>query len=274
MKDYYKILGVSKNTDEQEIKKVYRTLALKYHPDRNSDPDAEKRFKEITEAYGVLIDRAKRREYDLYEQKSHQAGYSEDFKYTQEEIIRDMFKNVYAAGIFKDLERSSGVRFDNRFLNQFFGVRSGFVFGGIFVGGFFPLHTFANLMGNIIKGSLESDAGSYINKRKSISHGGKKGLLKKWGLMLKNGISRQDASSVQVRGKDIYYDLEILSGLAKNGGNIKISIPMDKEREIVRVKIPEGIKDGTKLRLKGKGIKRWRDKAKGDLYLVVSIKDR
>ena len=55
-KDYYAILGVGKNATEDELKKAYRKMALKYHPDKNKDPDAEDKFKEIAEAYEVLSD--------------------------------------------------------------------------------------------------------------------------------------------------------------------------------------------------------------------------
>ena len=66
--DYYDILGVSKNTDEKEIKKAYRKLALKYHPDRNKSKDAEEKFKEISTAYAVLSNPEKRKVYDQYGQ--------------------------------------------------------------------------------------------------------------------------------------------------------------------------------------------------------------
>jgi molecular chaperone DnaJ len=66
-RDYYEILGVSRDADEDTVKKSYRKLALKYHPDRNpGDKEAEERFKEAAEAYEVLRDREKRRIYDLY----------------------------------------------------------------------------------------------------------------------------------------------------------------------------------------------------------------
>ncbi|KAL1481959.1 hypothetical protein MTO96_015204 [Rhipicephalus appendiculatus] len=63
-KDYYKLLGVSKNATEEDIKKAYRRLALRYHPDKNRAPGASERFKEITEAYTVLRDKKTREEYD------------------------------------------------------------------------------------------------------------------------------------------------------------------------------------------------------------------
>ena len=66
-RDYYEVLGVSKNADENAIKKAYRKLAKKYHPDTNSgDADAEKKFKEVTEAYSVLSDKEKRKLYDQF----------------------------------------------------------------------------------------------------------------------------------------------------------------------------------------------------------------
>jgi molecular chaperone DnaJ len=66
-RDYYEVLGVSKGTDEQDIKKAYRRVAMKYHPDRNpDDPDADAKFKEATEAYDVLMDSQKRAAYDRF----------------------------------------------------------------------------------------------------------------------------------------------------------------------------------------------------------------
>ena len=65
-RDYYEVLGVSKNATDKEIKKAYRQLARKYHPDNNKDADAEAKFKEVSEAYEVISDANKRKAYDQY----------------------------------------------------------------------------------------------------------------------------------------------------------------------------------------------------------------
>ena len=73
-KDYYEILGVSKTADEREIKKAYKRLAMKYHPDRNQEQDAETKFKEVKEAYEVLTDDQKRAAYDQYGHAAFEQG--------------------------------------------------------------------------------------------------------------------------------------------------------------------------------------------------------
>merc|ERR1711963_1300591 len=73
-KDYYKILGVARGASDDEIKKAYRKLALKYHPDKNQSPGAEERFKEIGEAYDVLSDAKKKQIYDQYGEDGLKGG--------------------------------------------------------------------------------------------------------------------------------------------------------------------------------------------------------
>lgn len=93
-RDYYQILGLYRNATPKEIKKAYRKLALKFHPDVNrDDPVCEENFKEITEAYGVLIDTEKRRIYDR--------DHHEEFK--REEVFRDIFSHSDFRDVFDDL---------------------------------------------------------------------------------------------------------------------------------------------------------------------------
>jgi DnaJ-class molecular chaperone len=107
-KNYYEILGVSPEAPPEEVKKAYRQLALKFHPDRNpGDRQAEERFKEISEAYGVLMDPEKRKQYDLLSRTPFGAGRKPDFSYTQEEIFRDIFNNPMASDVFSELGRNS-----------------------------------------------------------------------------------------------------------------------------------------------------------------------
>ncbi len=100
-KDYYEILGVPRNASLEEIKKAYRTLALKYHPDKNpGDKEAEQRFKELAEAYEVLSDPEKRRRYDQFGHDGVRAGGGPRF-HTVEDIFA-AFGDIFGGGIFDD----------------------------------------------------------------------------------------------------------------------------------------------------------------------------
>jgi len=110
-RDYYEVLGVSKTSSMDEIKDAYRKLAMQYHPDRNKAPDAEEKFKELSEAYAVLSDPEKRSQYD---QLGH-AGF--DQRYTTE----DIFRGTDFESILRDLGFGSGLR--DIFGGFFFGDR-------------------------------------------------------------------------------------------------------------------------------------------------------
>jgi molecular chaperone DnaJ len=109
--DYYETLGLDRSASKDDIKKAYRKLALKYHPDKNKEKGAEEKFKEISEAYAVLYDDEKRK---MYDQHGH-AGI--DQQYTTEDIFRTTD--------FGDIFRGMGFDFNDIF-DQFFGRRGGF----------------------------------------------------------------------------------------------------------------------------------------------------
>jgi molecular chaperone DnaJ len=118
-RDYYEVLGVSKNSTQDEIKAQYRKLALKFHPDKNKSPDSAEHFKEISEAYAVLSDVEKRKIYDTH-------GHSGvDGRYSTEDIFqgsRGNFEDIFGGG------------FDSVF-ESIFGRGGGFRFGGFDFGG-------------------------------------------------------------------------------------------------------------------------------------------
>ncbi len=100
MKDYYDILGVSRNATGEEIKKRFRELAIKYHPDRNPDnTEAEEKFKEINEAYSVLSDPKKRAQYDQFGVVDGSDGYSSDYDFAN--TFSDIFSNL--SSVFGDI---------------------------------------------------------------------------------------------------------------------------------------------------------------------------
>ena len=265
--DYYNVLGVSHNASKAEIKKRYRELALKYHPDRNSnDPNAEEKFKRISEAYAVLIDDQKKRKYDQLRSYSYQQRYTrEDFGYTQEDIFKDLFRDSFASDIFEDLGREFArynLRFDNKFFRQvFFGGR-GFVFGGVFFmgpGGF--------------------SRSRYIYRTKPFSREvteyerkPQEGILRKAARKIGEFIQDKIASLQEgTTDRDLHYILPITSLEAANGAEKIISYRRGAKTEKVKVKIPSGIKSGTSLRLKGKGIEGNYWDNPGDLYLKIKV---
>jgi molecular chaperone DnaJ len=100
-RDYYEILGVSKGDDEKDIKKAYRRVAMKYHPDRNPDaPDAEDKFKEASEAYEILSDREKRAAYDQFGHAGvdPQMGAGGGFQGNFSDIFGDVFGDIFGGG--------------------------------------------------------------------------------------------------------------------------------------------------------------------------------
>jgi molecular chaperone DnaJ len=113
-RDYYEVLGVSRNVTKDEIKNAYRRLALKYHPDRNKAPDAEEKFKEISEAYAILSDDTKRTDYDRF---GHE-GIGQ--RYTPE----DIFRSVNFDEIFRDLGFGFGRGGFGSIFDAFFGPRA------------------------------------------------------------------------------------------------------------------------------------------------------
>ena len=113
--DYYKILGIEKSASADEIKKAFRTLAVKYHPDRNQgDKQAEEKFKEINEAYAVLSDPDKKQQYDTFGSSGFHQQYSQE----------DIFRGFDFGGTFRDMGMGGGEDIFSRLFGR--GGRGGF----------------------------------------------------------------------------------------------------------------------------------------------------
>lgn len=272
-KDYYEILGVARGATDEQIKQAYRKLALQYHPDRNpGNPRAGEQFKEISEAYGVLMDREKRRAYDV-----RQTPFGGAYQYRQEDIFRDMFRNPNASDLFRELGREFekyGVRFDQRFLNRvFFGGR-GIFFGGIFFGG--PIF-----------GGIPFSQGFNINRPTSFERGArdstvgtrkqnafKGGILSRLGHKIETLLlGRSRTPTASGKAPEMTYHLTLTRGEATSGSKIRIAYNRGNASEKLDVTIPPGTKSGSRLRLRGKGAPNPNGGPPGDLYLYIKIAD-
>jgi len=275
-KDYYLILGVSEQATEVEIKKTYRKLALEHHPDRNpNDPKSEERFKDITEAYGVLMDPAKRKEYDLFRKNPFggpQGG--PQFRYSQQEIFENMFRQAFGKDIFNDLNtdfKQSGFRTGPDF------------FGTVFFGTAGGLAKFLRMIpgpiGKIGTGLwLLSTVGTSLyalKKRRQAAQGHPKPVAQKKSSpsianSIKNVFAKPGKNTSVKNDPNLYYNIFVTPGEALSGVQKQISYQIGEHSERLQVTIPPGISSGKKLRLREKGS--LINEQRGDLILTVQIK--
>lgn len=257
MKNYYEILGVSKDCNHDEIRKKYRKLAMQYHPDQNPDaPDAEEKFKEIAEAYGVLTDPKKRKEYDAclkwgggYKPNGQQ---QQGFGYSQEDILNDLFKDERFQQMFHGLLREfqkSGFRAGPHFVKQsFFGGKGGMVVGGLF-----------------LFGSLASSTLIHTVKKKLPAN---KSIMRSLGRAVGNLLSSNSEKPVKKEVPivlDVIYKINLSALELQKGKVVQVQSSSNGDVELLKVKIPAESRSGQKLRLKGKG--NLSHNQRGDLYL-------
>ncbi len=289
-KDYYDLLGVQKTAPEDQIKKAYRKLALKYHPDRNpGNKQAEEQFKEINEAYAVLSDKDKRKEYDTYGMRGFQQ------KYTQE----DIYRNFNIGDLFKDVGFGTGDIFSMIFGAQGRGAAAGreSARGGRRVYDFGDYVTrdrtaageldlnyeleipFMDAMRGAEKVlSFASDRGTEeirVKIPKGIDTGQKLRLHGKGGRDPHTGRTGDLYVTVKVAehpvfkrvGNDLYVKKEVKMTDAFLGGSIEVPT-IDGPKQI---KIPAGVRSSSKVRLKGLGVPHMGKQTGGDEYVEIVI---
>ncbi len=261
-RDYYEVLDVPKNASKQEIKKAYRKLALKYHPDRNRSPDAEEKFKEISEAYAILSDDEKRMQYDRLGHEGISGRYTWD----------DIFRGADFDSIFRDIGFGFG-GFDTIF-NVFFGGRA--------------RRRRGPRKGTDLRYDIEislEEAAFGLEKNLRIpgsdvcgtchGSGAKPGTdIKNCPKCNGNGEVRRTRSF----GNMHFAEIQTCNECNGKGVLIKDLCKDCKGKGIVqrlhsiKLKIPPGIDDGYSLRLSGEGELGAQGGPKGDLYVVVHVK--
>lgn len=261
-RDFYDVLGVSRNASEEEIKKAYRKLAVKYHPDKNpDDPGAEKKFKECAEAYEVLRDPEKRQRYDRF---GHEGMRSSDF------------------GGFRDVDDIFSAFGD--------------IFGGSFGGSIFE-EVFSGGRSRSRGRSYTGTAGSDLKIRlklslEEIAHGAKKKLkIKKYircatcdgtGASGSDGYRRCEycngAGEIRQVSRSVFGQFVNITPCSNCGGSGKIlSIPCKscdgegrkQKEETVEISIPAGVSEGQFITLRSQGSAGRRGGPAGDLLVVI-----
>ena len=289
-KDYYETLGVSKDASQEDIKKAYRKLAMKYHPDHSGgSKENEEKFKEISEAYAVLSDEEKRKQYDTFGSEGFQQRYSQE----------DIFRDVDLGDILREFGfggasffTSGGRGRTGRRSHFSFDPESMFGFGG--AGGRqqspqlkgqdveyeMPL-TLQEIATGITKTvSLQIPSG----KTESLSVKIPKGLVsgKKVRLAGRGEPSPQGgpAGDLYIRSKvlddatfehkdhDVYVNREVKLSEALLG--TKIQVPTLEGKQL-SMKVPAGTSDKSKLLLAGHGLPHMQGGGRGDLFVVINV---
>jgi len=258
-KSLYETLGISENASADEIKKSYRKLARKYHPDINKEESAVEKFKEINAAYEVLSDEQKKAQYDQYGDQMFGGQNFHDFARGQgggvdlDEILRNMFGGGASGGFggggfggFGGIDLDMQIRITVPFMVSIIGGKH-------------------NVSANGQNFDIKIPAGIKSGETMRVRGKGKQYQGQVGDLLIQVEIASSDA--YQRKGDDLYKSFDVSLKEALFGGKIAIETP---EKE-VSLKVPVNNKNGQKFRLKGKGVTDRKTALRGDLYLVANV---
>lgn len=256
-KDYYEVLGVSKNATDEEIKRAFRRLAKQYHPDINKEPGAAEKFKEIGEAYSVLSDANKRRQYDQFGHAAFQnAGGAGGFSgfdagdINLDDILNDLFGGSFGFGGFSQGRRASSRRGqDERVLLNL-----------TFEEAVFGCEKDIKLNLDVTCPSCNGKGG--FNENSCPTCGGTGRVLEQQQTIF--GYMQTQKTCPDCKGSGKTY--EKICDECRGKGIVS-------KTKTFTVTIPEGVDDGYQLRLSGKGNAARNGVAAGDIYIEFKIKD-
>ena len=286
--DYYQTLGVPRDADEKAIKKAFRKLARKYHPDLNEgDEEAERKFKAINEANAVLSDPEKRKKYDKYGKDWEHA---EAFEKAGGQRGGNPFGGGFDGGQQYTYTTGGGEDFSD-FFSQMFGGAGGDSFGGFGGGGFGGQRRTASFKGQDIEATLDVrlqdilednkqvlTLGSGKKLRVTIPAGVENGQtlrLRGQGGPGRNGGPAGDLyitfrvetpAEYERRGADLYKTVDVPYTTMVLGGKVTVDTPTGA----VAVPVPELSQNGKRIRLKGKGLPVYKQSTTGNLYLTLN----
>jgi len=256
-KSLYETLGISENASADEIKKAYRKLARKYHPDVNKDEEAIEKFKEINAAYEVLSDKKKKDEYDMYGDQ------------------------IFGGQNFHDFAQNQGGNVDlDELLKNIFGGGGGF--GGGFGGGSgmdldqkttITIPFAVSIMGGKHHVSVRSDsfdikipAGIKNGETLRVRGKGHSNMGQRGDLLIKVEVS--PSPTLERRDNDLYTTFDVPLKEALFGGKVVVETSIYDD---ITLKVPANTKSGQKFRVKGKGVADRKTALKGNLYLTANI---
>ncbi len=265
-KSLYETLGVSESASADEIKKAYRKLARKYHPDINKDESAVDKFKEINAAYEVLSDDEKKQQYDQFGDQMFGGQNFHDFARGQgqgvdlDEILRQMFGGGGgSASGFSGFGGSSGGfgGFGGPDLDMQARITIPFMVS--VTGGKHSISANGQTFDIKIPAGIKSGETLRVRGKGKQYQGQSGDLLIKVEVAPSNEYER--------KGDNLYKTFDVPLKEALFGGKVQVQTP---EKE-VSLKVPKNTKNGQKFRLKGKGIADRKTALKGDLYLIANV---
>lgn len=255
-KDYYEILGVKREATEAEIKSAYRKLARKYHPDVNKTKEAEGKFKDINEAYEVLGDKQKRQRYD-----SLGANWQGGAEYTPPPGFEHFNFGGGQGGSYQSFNFGGDMGGFSDFFSSLFGDMMGAQMGGQ------SSRRAGNSFGGFDFGGAETRRSSR-NAREAQTMNENLDITKTLNVTAKDLF---DQKPITVK----FNEMERCNQCPPNGGYCSVcgGTGIRTEQKSIKVKLPPEVKEGQKVRVRGEGKGDTRGQ-KGDLYLVINIKDK